>query len=350
MSIGILAILFGLIAAYGVRSLLVQKEVEAPPKPPPAALTTVPVASENLPADRLISTGDVSLVRMTQQQLFQRLKGMDYSLIMTSSKDIIGRRLRKSLKQGQPFLTTALYLQGTGPSLTDRLQPGFRAVSLRVADNRGGNVQPGTHVDVLFRSQARPAKAGQPAIPEMTVVLLRHIEVLEVDRPTQAAGETKSLVTLAVPEGKVRIFGTVDGRGELWLVATSPQEPEPEGLAAVAALGSGSTLEELLGIRLPEPAKPAPPPFQTAIFRRGQMQVNTFVDGQLVSQARTWSPGPTSASPGGAKAAEPAAQAAPSLDPFAPADADRAAPVAAPGEPIGDRPTPALPSPAGKNN
>ena len=179
MTIGILAILSGLLAAYGVRSLLVKKEVPAKPAPP---VIRVPLASADLPSDRVIAAGDVSIVEMTQERFRERFKGTEFTLIMMLDKNIIGRRLGQPLNQGQPFLTTALYLEGTGPSLAEKLPPGFRAISLQVSDTHGGNAQPGTYIDVVFRAQARPARGFEPAIPEMTVTLLRHIQVLEVNR------------------------------------------------------------------------------------------------------------------------------------------------------------------------
>jgi Flp pilus assembly protein CpaB len=287
MTVGILAILAGLIAAYGVRSLLTQREVVRP-APPAAPVMRVPLASRELPADRVISQGDISDVQMTRVQFYERFRGQNFMLIMVRDKDIIGRRLLEPLKQGQPFLTTALYLQGLGPSLTDKLRPGFRAVSLQVTDSHGGNLQSGTRVDVLFRAKPRAARNGQPAIPEVTVTLLRHIEVLEVNRkaPGQLGGvEAKTaLVTLAVPVEQAGILGAVEARGELWLAANSPEEEkgtsakQPEGVAVAAAGGPKLTLEEILGIEMPRP------PFQTAIYRRSRMQINTFVDGKLVTQ------------------------------------------------------------------
>jgi len=243
------------------------------------------LASESLPADRVLTAGDISLVEMTTEQIRERFKGQDLTLIMMLDKNIIGRRLREPLKQGQPFLTTSLYLEGTGPSLAGRLRSGFRAVSVLVSETHGGNVEPGSYVDVVFRAQPRPGRLGEASIPEMTMPLLRRVEVLEADRSKTAGmgADAKTLVTLAIPAQKAEVLAVVEGRGELWLVATSLKETD--GIAATA--GPRLTLENVLEIPLPEP------PVQTAIFRRGQVQVNTFVGGRLVSQSGTLWPGPS---------------------------------------------------------
>jgi Flp pilus assembly protein CpaB len=297
MTIAIVAILAGLVAAYGVRALLTapKEKPEQPVAARPAPRIIMPLASEDLPADRLLVAGDIALVEMTEKQFEERFKGLDRMVLIKLDRSIIGRRLRQPLRQGQPFLTTALYLEGTGPSLTDRLQSGFRAVSLQVSDTHGGIVQPGTHVDVVFRAQPRPAgRSGELAIPEVTTTLLSHIEVLEVARAPAPGGGVDAktaLVTLAVPAEKADVLGAVEGRGELWLVARSPKELD----RMAEASGSKLTLEGLLGIQPPPPPET---PVQTAVFRRGHMQINTFVAGRLVSQSGSWLPGSAGSCPG----------------------------------------------------
>ena len=271
MAIGILAVLSGLGVAYGVRSYLQRQEpapVAAPVvKGPP--MTRLPIATSDLPADRVITLGDVGILSMTTQRFFERCKGMEVNQVITLSKDIIGRRLKAPVKQGQPFLTTGLYLEGTGPSIAEKLRPGFRAVPLSVPDGRESGVVIGAMVDVVFRVQPRGERDGQPAIPETTVTLLKQLEVLDVDR--SAAGRTadkKILVTLAVPVDKADVLSAVDGRGELWLVALPAGGPEDKTLPIDKV-----TLSKLLDIQ---------PPVQTAIYRRNKLQVNKFVMDQLV--------------------------------------------------------------------
>ena len=118
-----------------------------------------------------------------------------------------------------------------------------------------------------------------------TITLLRHVEVLNAERPAAPGAAAKPkplLVTLAVPEDKVDFFSIIEGRGDLWLVPTPLKDTADGGGEAVA---NASTLAELLGIQAPQlrPALPAPPPFQTAIYRRGRVQINQFADGRLLA-------------------------------------------------------------------
>ena len=111
----------------------------------------------------------------------------------------------------------------------------------------------GMRVDVMFRANARPAKAGQLAIPEKTLTLLRHVEVLEADRPlrvgragARAPEKQQLMFTLAVPEAKADMFGIIEGRGEVWLVPTPAQGKEAAD-GAGAEVANAATLAESAG-------------------------------------------------------------------------------------------------------
>jgi Flp pilus assembly protein CpaB len=304
MTLGIFAVLMGLIAAFGFQAYWAKPEAplpppaKAPPAPPPEV--AVPLASEDLPADRVVARGDLVEVRLTKQQAGERFKGLDPFQILRNPKLIVGRRLKKPIKQGQPFLSTSLYLQGTGPNVANMLKPGYRAVRLQVPDTREGGIQPGSYVDIVFRAKPRRAQGDEPAIPETTKTLLQHVLVLGMER--QGAKESIKaaplappkkplLVTLAVPEDKMDIFSVIEGRGEVWLVPTPTEGGKEAAQGEGAPLPKPLTLAALLGIKKPPPPewhkippKPTPPPpFETAIYRRGHVQINQFVNGKLVA-------------------------------------------------------------------
>jgi Flp pilus assembly protein CpaB len=297
----IVAIVAGLAAAYALRVYLTPPEVPPAAKPTPPRMMTVPLASENLPANRVIMSGDIVNVKMTEKQFLARFKGINADQVMASGAQIARRRLKEPVKRGQPFLTTNFYLEGIHPGVAGKLQPGFRAIRVEVPDTRDGGVQNGVFVDVLFRAKPQKAEHGQPAIPEMTTTLLRHIEVLTTDYPQPRGGgpkgeppvppEKKSvIVTLAVPEEKTNIFGIVEGRGELWLVPTPPTAPATAPTTApttasekhTGSVSEPTTLAGLLGIKPIKIIRP-PPPFETAIYRGSHgPQINRFIDGKLV--------------------------------------------------------------------
>jgi Flp pilus assembly protein CpaB len=282
LSVLILAVLVGLVAAYGVRSLMLPQE-ETPPVAPQT--TNVPLASADLPAGRMLALGDMSLMPMTQEQLSGR--GWPLHLVMLSSDQVIGRRLKQGISQGDPFLTTDFYLEGEGPSYVSLLKPGYRAVSVPVPLNRGGYVSPGSSVDVVFRASPREADENTTAIPETTIMLIEAAEVLAVERPLESQGrrpisgidlrsreiperETPPTIILAVTSDQANKLQAVEGHGEISLVS------RPMGEVGLALRPGPLTLEDLLGIEPLLPAESEPMPIVTEVFRGSQRTVNAF--------------------------------------------------------------------------
>jgi Flp pilus assembly protein CpaB len=281
MAFLIIFVLAGLVVAYGVRMMLTP-EAEAPPPAEAAAppMMKVPVAVTDLPADRLVTGNDFTVMSLTAQQFKERFKGIEADQIILSTQNILHRRLREPIKRLQPFIATKFYLDGMGPSIAKKLQPGYRAIRVQVPQAREGGVLIGMSVDVMFRAKAQPAKKDQLAIPEKTLTLLRHVDVINIERPnSRSQGRDSLLYTLAVPESKVDMFSIIEGRGDLWLVPM-PTKGQENAVAANTEVANAETLAGLLGIKAPQPA---PPPFQTEIYERGRRTVNTFVDGRLAS-------------------------------------------------------------------
>ncbi|MCR4413924.1 MAG: Flp pilus assembly protein CpaB [Thermoguttaceae bacterium] len=333
MTIGIVAVLAGLAGAYGIRSMLQQPTPEEPKKP---VVKKVPMANTDLPAGRVIAAGDISLIEISGAELQNR--GLDLNQVLVNPKDIVGRRLRVPVKQGEPILTTALYLAGTGPNVSERLKPGFRAVTLAVPEAHGGDAAVGGFVDVVFRTEPRPGGEGIAPIPEMTVTLLSHVEVLEVEKAPLGGAGRDIQVTLALPIDQVNMIKAVEGRGEFSLV------PRPEGEIGVAKSEKRETLETALGIPLPEPPEPPEPPFRTAVYRRGSLQVNTFVSGMLVDDSGrvVSSRGAAGTSQKGCKNCKGKGQAVP-VDPRAlkpEPDAATRTPTLAPPKPVNGKKSP----------
>jgi Flp pilus assembly protein CpaB len=303
MTVGIFAVLFGLVGAYALRASLTKPAAEGPA--PPRAVN-VPLASAAIPAGRRLTLGDMVLVPMTQEDM----RGRNYPLeqLMIDTNQIVGRVLQKELKPGDPFLTGSLYAEGTGPKLADKLKPGMRAVTIPI-DNLsavGGSTVEGSFVDVLFRARMRPADAqtGKPAIPPTTVTLLENVEVLSVaridtsarrgrdegidlreinmQRPAALTGNEPIVsVTIAVTPDQANIIKAVLGQGDMSLALRSDK-------AANNATPNKYTLEGILGI--PESANAGMN--RTEIFRGSSMRQNlVFVDDRVAKDEVSLVPG-----------------------------------------------------------
>jgi len=264
--VGIFAILFGLVGAYGVRQYLEQPEAE----PVAKRVIQVPLASTNLPAGRQLTLGDIMLMPLTAEKLKQKNLPMEY---MSNPQQIIGRTLREGVNKGEAFTTARLYPQGSGPTIAERLRPGYRAVTV-VVEGTGlvsGLVGSGTMADVLFRS----APSRQPEIPEKTVTLLENVEVLAVGQNTEPgrknSGDPKT-VTLAVTPGQVHALKVAEGRGSFSLALRTADDD-----TTLAAQTGPTTLESLLSLSRDEE-------FTTEIYRAGRVQKTIFAGERIVRQ------------------------------------------------------------------
>ena len=268
--VGIFAVLFGLVSAYAVQMhLRPDPAPEARPAETSVPPNVVPLASIDLSAGRPLTLGDIMLVRMTREELKRRNFPSDY---MISPEQIIGRILREPVDRGTPFLTNDLYPEGMGPSVADRLQPGFRAVTVRI-ENVGavaGFAGPGTMVDVLFRTQVNAE------LPETTIRLLDGVQVLALGHnmlPGTRGDGTENTVTLAVNVQQAAALKVVEGRGRLTLLMRSPNDTKP------AVHSDPLTLEKLLG--LPEKLEP----FRAEIYVVGSHRTLTFGHQQRSSSS-----------------------------------------------------------------
>jgi pilus assembly protein CpaB len=298
LGIGILAILAGLAGAYVIRGRLAQE----PPKTEAPRARTVPLASVDLPAGRVLTVGDVGLYSLTPEDM-DKMK-IDRGRAMMAPEQIIGRILREPVKRGQPFLSTALYLEGERPSFGDRLKPGLRAFSLQIPRERGGGLETGAKVDVLFRSAAARGDAVSQTlpIPELTVMLMSGVEILHVYIPppprtnagpapdldlvarSRSNAPPPPLVTLAVTPEQASRLQAATGRGEITLIA----RPAGEGADASGRRPGALSLRDVLSLK--PPTVILPNDFMTEIYRHKSREVNFFRDGRLIQQINSYQP------------------------------------------------------------
>lgn len=288
MTVWLVAIVAGLVGAYALRASML-KEAPQPPKP---VVLTVPLASVALPEGRVIALGDIGLVELTKEELEARKYPL--SQVMLNPEQIIGRTIRAAIKQGDPFLTTALYLEGSGPDVSQLLRPGYRAATITMRDRNAVLPAQGNQVDVVFRSNPQDAKRRNGRdIPEATVTLLQGVEVLAVKTPrpappsagprnapldlrrTSGVDQPLPIVTLAVTLEQANMLKTVENRGELSLVVRSAQDTP----ATVDRRDHKLTLETLLGLA------DQPAPFVTEIYRAGERQTIKFDGGNVVAES-----------------------------------------------------------------
>lgn len=272
------AIMVGLSATYAFR--VYSRETVAIEQPPPKrkkpVLTTVPLASRDIPAGTAILLDDVALYKMTAEEIKARLKSTAF---MTNPTQIIGKIARSDIKRGAAFTTEAFYPTGQRPGISRRLSAGLRAVTIEITAQNAllGYATPGSSVDVLFQygeqngsnGKYGAQKSGKGFYPDhhdynpprrrdyygntiggayggggangdadetlqgATTTLVQDVEVLAVGSqslPTDAAS-TLSLdeqvqVTLAVTPRQAELIRVAKGHGELSLALRSSDDDE----------------------------------------------------------------------------------------------------------------------------
>lgn len=251
---GIFAVMFGLLGAYVVR-----KEMHKPNSVSAASskddripTVTVPVASMPLEAGRKVEFGDIAIMKLTPAQMkAQNITGA----YMSNTKQIIGRVLKKAIKEGGVFDTPDFYPEGTGPSVAERLKKGYRAVTVSVDQDSAvaGFAIPGSVVDVIFRADSAKETRDKLSddLPETTVTLIEAAEVLALNQDTAQVLRTadpkaatpassKASVTLAVTPKQAASLRVVDGRGSMSLALRNKDDRD------VSEEVSPRTLDDLL--------------------------------------------------------------------------------------------------------
>lgn len=227
MTVVVFAILIGLGGAFVVRQKL--KQPGLPPLQelaPVEQSVLVPTAAMDLIPGQTLTINEVALLSMSPE----KYKNSAYAGVgfMRDASQITGRRIKAHVKKGDPFLPDLFYPSNSGPGIAERLQPGYRAVTVPI-ENIGsveGFATPGSIVDVMFRSRPEGDR------PEVTLTLLEQVEVLALDSnvvPGQSATSpqerlTAGSVTLAVTPQQGKMLKVVEGRGELSLALRNSED------------------------------------------------------------------------------------------------------------------------------
>jgi Flp pilus assembly protein CpaB len=223
LTVVIFAILIGLGGAYVVR-----QQLHKPPLPDlPVTVAkpqdvVVPVAATDLLAGQTLSVNDIALMQLPPEK-FRESKYAPLAY-MRNATQIQGRTLKAPVTKGDAFLPDAFYPDGLGPGIAERLQAGYRAVTVPI-ENVGavqGFARPGSFVDVLFRSLAEGER------PEQTMTLLERVQVLAINAVLnpgrQVDLDRDGTVTLSVTPQQAMCLKVVEGRGSLSLTLRNPQE------------------------------------------------------------------------------------------------------------------------------
>lgn len=226
MTVTVFAALVGLGGAFVVRQTM-QRPAPVEPSAPVStpAPVIVPLAATDLQPGRKLTLNDIAPQRLTQEEF----KKSEFRKItfLANAMQIQGRSLRKAVPAGRPFQPDDFFPDGAGPDIAERLQAGYRAVTVPI-ENVGsvnGFAVPGSIVDVIFRAKPEGVR------PAVTLTLLERIEVLAFNvnttqgmRDQSTTAPTSATVTVAVTPQQAKVLKVVEGRGDMSLALRNPKD------------------------------------------------------------------------------------------------------------------------------
>lgn len=206
------ALIFAALAAW-LSTRWMQTRVDATNSAKPS-LSSVVIASRDVPLGKRLEAEDVRIVRAVTASI--------PSDAFRSLEDVVGHVSKSSLLAGEILIDRRLSKYAGGSSLAAVLEPGMRAVAVRVDDviGVGGFVLPENRVDVVAAFQQGTSYEAE--------TILRDIRVLAVDQRSDPGSNEPLLVravTLEVtPEGAEKI-AAAEQRGRIQLTLRNPISP-----------------------------------------------------------------------------------------------------------------------------
>jgi pilus assembly protein CpaB len=230
-----------------------------------AGLTAVVFASRwmmsqavNATTKVVVATSDINLGERVTPEAVKTVDWPATSVPPGTFSDVQkleGRVLKEGALRGEPILEAKLSPKGTTGGLSAVIDPGKRAITVRVNDVIGvaGFALPGNYVDIIVNTQKDGATQSQQTEQKISKTVLEHILVLAVAQEV-GRDETKpkvvDAVTLEVTPEQAEAIDLARSIGTLSLVLRNQVDPKQADTAGV-------TRASLLKIAEPAPA-PAP--------------------------------------------------------------------------------------------
>lgn len=266
VTLAVLAVLFGLGAAWAAKQILLAKQ--PPPAPvaeaPPPPMVTLLVVQSNLVADARIREQDVGQVAESLEKLNKR--NVPLEKVFKSKQQAVSRILKNSKPAGTWLTEDDFYELGKGPQL--KLKEGHRAITVRIDDPAISSsiIRTGCLVDVILTAEHPD---------DSTKLTRRLVSGVEVLSPPVSDGGLPNSVTLVSGKSYIVLSATPEQANRLAL-AQQMGGTISVALCAVPDSSDGSRLDsktvdallsrgdyplgerDLLNLP-PRPAPPAPP-------------------------------------------------------------------------------------------
>jgi pilus assembly protein CpaB len=235
----VVAVFFGLVAAYGIYNFLRQKGQEA--EALRQQTQNVVVAAQELPAGTAIND---DIIKKGMVKAVQWPKASVPTGSFSSPEQVVGKTNRTKIMANEPILESRL--SGEGAGLTTRLEAGKRAMALRVEEIIGvsGFIVPDDRVDVIVTTTP-PGNKNQD--DKVSKIVLQNKRVLSVAQSVeQKDGKpqvARSITVEVTPEESEKLsLATQEGQIVLALRSTGDDTD---------AKTAGSNKRDLLAVVAP---------------------------------------------------------------------------------------------------
>lgn len=200
VSLGVFAILLGLVTAYSVKRFL---------EPAPARTATIVVPRVNLPKYSRIREQDIEEIKVPVNEA--------PTDALHSASVALYRLVKDTVIAGEPLKDEDLYDVGKTPTLAEQLPPGFRAVTVAVDSNDAldGVLVPDSLIDLSLTVRGEHPELGGVS----TLTLLKGIKVLATNQDLYPTEERlnqplRTITVAARPEDANKLilaqrFGTL---------------------------------------------------------------------------------------------------------------------------------------------
>jgi pilus assembly protein CpaB len=232
------AVLTAALESFGVYLTLKRipvREVEV-------ARTFVVVASRSLPTGVRLAAADLKLVPWPERSMvpgsFSRVDA------------VVNRGLLSSVVENEPLVESRLAKADAGAGLPSAIQPGMRAISVKVNDVIGvaGFIDPGTRVDLMVTIHKKDESTSRTVVSNVQVLSAGTRSDQQKPKDAKTPPASAAVVTLLVtPEDAERV-ALAQVEGQIMLSLRNPLDTEP-------TVTSGVRTAALFG-PAPEPAEP----------------------------------------------------------------------------------------------
>lgn len=261
----LVAVLVGSLAAYFARAIIMARPA-APPQ------TTLVVAAQPLAFGSELTPDNVTEVPWSASVVSAGTFTTKEALLKEGRRVVLA-----PVEANEPIMATRVTGPGQKGGLSALIDPGMRAVTVRVDDVRGvgGFVTPGDRVDVVLtrKGQQQPGAVSNAA--DYADVLLQDVKVLGVDQIANATEEKAAVakaVTLEVTAEQAQKVVLAQGVGTLALVLRKAGSAATVATRRVTALDLGegeiaSPETNKVPEADPPPPVSAPQSFTVHVFR-----------------------------------------------------------------------------------